>query len=194
MPTREQITTFVDAVPGNPWVRGGPVVEDVEIHPYDPAWPALYERLAADLRDALGPAVLALDHVGSTSVPGLAAKPVIDIDLTVADNDDEDAYVPLLAPLGYWLCVREPAWYGHRAARLDEPRVNLHVWAPDSPEVVRHQLFRDWLRTHDDDRRRYEEAKRAAVPGGGSTMDYNARKQPVVREIYARVFAAAGLT
>jgi GrpB-like predicted nucleotidyltransferase (UPF0157 family) len=194
VPTAAQITTFLDDVPGNPWVRGAPLAEDVVIRAYDPTWPARFAALAGAIHGALGPAALAVDHVGSTSVPGLAAKDVIDIDLTVADNGDEASYVPLLEPLGYWLCVREEAWFGHRCLRLDAPRVNLHVWAPDSPEAVRHQLFRAWLRTHDEDRRVYEDAKRAAVPGGGLVEDYNARKQPVIREIYARIFAAAGLT
>ena len=71
--------------------------------------------------------------------------------------------------------------------------MNLHIFGPDSPELVRHRLFRDWLRTHPDDRMLYEQAKRAAIPDGGPVMAYNARKQPVIREIYGRAFAAAGL-
>jgi GrpB-like predicted nucleotidyltransferase (UPF0157 family) len=193
MPTAEQITTFSDATEPDPWVRGAPVAEDVVLHAYDPAWPARFDQLATAIRGALGPRVLALDHVGSTSVPGLAAKDVIDIDLTVADNADESAYVPALEPLGYWLCVREAAWYGHRLLCLDAPRVNLHVWGPDCPEAARHLIFREWLRANADDRAAYEAGKRAAIPGGGLTMDYNLRKQSVIREIYGRAFAAAGL-
>lgn len=194
MPTPEEITTFLESAPGeSPWIRGGPLSEAVVIVAADPAWPAVYERLADDLRAALGPAALALEHVGSTSVPDLAAKPVTDIDLTVADSRDESAYLPALLALGYWHVVREPGWYEHRVLRLDEPRVNLHVWSPDCPEAARHRLFRDWLRTHPFDRRTYEDAKRAAVPGGGHVMDYNRRKQDVIREIYARIFTAAGL-
>lgn len=194
MPTPEEITTFLDDVPGeNPWVRGAPPADAVLIVDADPAWPSLFEHLAADLAAALGPTALTLEHVGSTSVPDLAAKPVVDIDLTVADPADEDAYLPIVEGLGYWLVVREPGWYEHRCLRLEQPRAHLHVWGPDGPEPVRHRLFRDWLRTHPDDRRTYEAAKRAAVPGGGDVMAYNHRKQPVIREIYARIFAAAGL-
>jgi GrpB-like predicted nucleotidyltransferase (UPF0157 family) len=141
--------------------------------------------------------VLGLEHVGSTAVPGLPAKPVIDIDLAVADADDEDAYVPDLAAAGFTLRIREPWWYGHRMLRADQPRANLHVFAPDSPEPVRHRIFRDWLRQDADDRDLYAstkaEAAKAANALGEHVMQYNARKQAVVREIYARAFAAAGL-
>lgn len=194
MATADEITTFNDAVPAeNPWIRGGPPDDAVIIVDADPTWPVQFERLAADLRAALGARALTIEHVGSTSVPGLAAKPVIDIDLTVADTRDEDGYIPAVERLGYWLALREPGWYEHRCLRLESPRANLHVWSPDCPEVVRHRLFRDWLRTHPGDRQSYEDAKRAAVPGGGDVMAYNRRKQPVIREIYGRIFAAAGL-
>lgn len=193
VPTAAELTTFIDTIEGNPWVRGAPPAETVEICPPDPAWPARYAGLAADLRAVLGPAALWVAHVGSTSVPDLAAKPVIDIDLVVDDPAVEGAYVPLLAPLGYWHALRTPGWYEHRLLRLEQPRVNLHVWGPDCPEVARHLLLRDWLRAHPEDRRSYEAAKQAAALGGGDVETYNGRKQPVVREIYARAFAAAGL-
>lgn len=126
-------------------------------------------------------------------MPGLAAKPVIDIDLTVADPTDEDAYVPRLAPLGYDLVIREPSWHEHRCLRLDTPRANLHVFGPDCPETIRHRLFRDWLRHHPEDRARYEHAKRRAIPGARTVGAYNRNKQPVIRAIYDRAFRAAGL-
>ncbi|ABK73431.1 hypothetical protein LI99_10350 [Mycolicibacterium smegmatis] len=194
VPTRHEITRHHDPDPvESPWVDGPPPDEPVAIVAPDPRWPARYRRLAEQIRAALGPVVLDLDHVGSTSVPGLAAKDVIDIDLTVGDPRDESAYVPALQNLGYRLTVREPGWHQHRCLRLDVPRANLHVFGPDCPEVVRHRMFRDWLRSHPDDRESYENAKRAAVPGGGHVMDYNARKQPVIREIYDRMFRAEGL-
>jgi GrpB-like predicted nucleotidyltransferase (UPF0157 family) len=194
MPTHEEITKHHDPDPDeNPWVSAPPTPAVVEIVPYDPAWPDRYRALAADIRAALGDAVLDLEHVGSTSVEGLAAKDVVDIDLTVADPRDEDAYVPVLERLGYVLAVREPSWHEHRCLTLDSPRTNLHVFGPDCPETIRHRMFRDWLRTHPEDRARYEAAKRAAVPGGGSVMDYNGRKQAVIREIYDRLFRAAGM-
>lgn len=84
----------------NPWVHGEQPEEAIEVVPYDVSWPARYARLAEAIRDVLGPAALTVEHVGSTAVPGLAAKPVIDIDLVVADPTDEAAYVPALERLG----------------------------------------------------------------------------------------------
>ncbi|MBP2336794.1 GrpB-like predicted nucleotidyltransferase (UPF0157 family) [Saccharothrix coeruleofusca] len=194
MPSFEEITRHHDADPSeSPWVNGPPGPETVTIVPYDPEWPRRYRALSARIRAALGEAALDVEHIGSTSVEGLAAKDVIDIDLTVADPRDERSYVPALERLGYFLVIREPSFHQHRCLRLAEPRVNLHVFGPDCPEAIRHRMFRDWLRAHPDDRARYERAKRAAVPGGGSVMDYNARKQQVVREIYDRLFRAAGM-
>lgn len=194
VPAPHEITRHHDPDPGeSPWVNKPPPADPVEIVAHNPDWPARYRALAEAIRAALGPMVLDLDHVGSTSVPGLAAKDVIDIDLTVDDPRDESAYIPALEHAGYRLTVREPQWHQHRCLRLDAPRANLHVFGPDCPEVIRHRMFRDWLRTHPDDRQRYENAKRAAVPGGGRVMDYNTRKQPVIREIYDRMFRGAGL-
>ncbi|MGV0741771.1 GrpB family protein [Mycolicibacterium sp. XJ870] len=194
MPSPHEITRHHAPDPDvTPWVDGPPPPEVVELVPYNPQWPARYRTLAADIRAALGSVVLGLDHVGSTAVPGLAAKDVIDIDLTVADPRDEQAYVPLLQGIGYRLTIREPNWHQHRCLRHDDPRVNLHVFGPDCPETIRHRMFRDWLRIHPEDVARYEAAKRSAVPGGGHVMDYNARKQPVIRDIYDRMFRAAGM-
>ena len=193
MPSAEEITRHHDPDPDeDPWVHGPPTPAPVSLVPYDPSWPDRYEALAAGIRAALG-GDAELEHVGSTSVPGLAAKDVIDIDLTVADPRDEAAYVPALAAIGWRHVVREPSWHQHRALSHDQPKANLHVFGPDCPEVVRHRMFRDWLRSHPDDRARYEDAKRSAVPGGGHVMDYNARKQDTIRAIYDRLFHAAGL-
>lgn len=200
MPTPEEITRHHEwgRRDGEEiWVGGRPDPEPVVIVDDDPSWPATYEAVAALIRTALGPEVLALDHVGSTAVPGLAAKPVIDVDLTVADSSDEAAYVPELEAVGFELSIREPGWHEHRVLTGREPRVNLHVFSPDCPETVRHLMFRDWLRTHPTDAARYAEAKLAAAAAsnaaGEQTMDYNQRKEPVIREIYARMFAAHGL-
>lgn len=194
MPSAVEITKHHDPIPGeNPWVKGPPPPEKIEVVAYDEGWPALYGHLADGIRQALGDRALALDHVGSTSVPGLAAKPVIDIDLTVADPSDETAYVPALEEIGYDLVIREPSWHQHRCFRLHAPRANLHVFGPDCPETIRHRLFRDWLRDNPADRELYEQAKLRALQGVDRVMDYNLAKQPVIREIYARVFKAAGL-
>lgn len=86
MPTHDEITVHHDNDPGdNPWVLGPPPPETVVLVPYDPDWPRRYQRLAAAVRAALGDTALDIEHIGSTSVEGLAAKDVIDIDLTVAD-------------------------------------------------------------------------------------------------------------
>ncbi len=109
------------------------------------------------IREALGDRALRIEHVGSTSVPGLAAKPVIDIDLVVADSSDEDAYVPPLEAAGYVLRIREPDWYEHRLFKGPDTNVNVHVFSAGCEEVERMVAFRDWLRTHDDDRELYLE-------------------------------------
>jgi GrpB-like predicted nucleotidyltransferase (UPF0157 family) len=187
-----------DPPPGaSPWVHGQVPMTDVRVVEPDPSWPKRYEALAAQITRALGGAALSIEHVGSTAVPGLSAKPVIDIDLTVADSGDERAYVPALERCGFRLVVREPWWYEHRCLRRDDPGCNLHVFSPGCAEAERHRLFRDWLRAHPEDCARYAAAKLAAseqtVASGGHGMDYNARKEPVLREIYARAFRGLGL-
>ena len=141
----------------------------VQLADYDPAWPGLYEREASRIRGLLGERVLLLEHVGSTSVPGLAAKPIIDILLGVADPSDEAAYVPSMEAAGYVLRIREPDLHEHRMFKGPDTDVNLHVFAADSPEIVRMLAFRDRLRTHDSERRRYEAAKRELAARDGPT-------------------------
>jgi GrpB-like predicted nucleotidyltransferase (UPF0157 family) len=200
MPSRAEIVTFDDSPPppgADAWVAGAARVTGIEITEPDPSWPQRYEELAARIREALGWRALRLDHVGSTSVPGLPAKPIVDIDLTVADPDREQEYVPALEAAGFMLVIREPWWYGHRALRADNPACNLHVFGFDSPEPVRHRIFRDWLRGNPGDRDRYAAVKRRAASEanarGEHVMEYNARKEQVIRDIYQRAFAAAGL-
>lgn len=199
MPSPTEIVTFRDDAPPpgmSPWVMDGPS-QDVAVVPADPSWPQVFEELAGRIRKALGPHALQVEHVGSTSVPGLPAKPVIDIDLTVTDPDDEATYVPALEALGFELRVREPWWYRHRMLRGDEPRCNLHVFAVDSAEPARHRIFRDWLRAQPDEAEFYAATKLAAahasLAAGEDVMAYNARKQAAVRAIYDRAFRAAGL-
>jgi GrpB-like predicted nucleotidyltransferase (UPF0157 family) len=203
VPTYEEITRHHDVPPPpgeNPFVdpRAAQPYE-IRVAEYDDRWPADFERLSTRVREALGEGVLELHHVGSTSVPGLPAKPVIDADLVVADPADEPAYVPALEEAGFVHTVREPWWHGHRLLTHHDPVAHLHVFGPDCPEVIRHRMFRDWLVEHPEERARYAATKRAAAaetnrrPGGGSGMDYNLVKEPVVREIYDRMFRALGL-
>ncbi|WP_176088671.1 GrpB family protein [Achromobacter anxifer] len=193
MPTPADIMRHYESDPDEmPWVRGKPAPEQVHVVPYDPDWPVRYERLAAQVRQALGAVALDVEHMGSTAVPGLPAKPVIDIDLAVADPAREDEYVPALEALGYALILREPSWHQHRLLQLASPRVNLHVFGPDCPENIRHRMFRDWLRAHGADRDLYAQAKHAAADGVMQVMEYNKRKESVLRGIYERMFRAAG--
>lgn len=177
------------------WIGGRPRHEaSITLVPYDPVWPALFDGEAARIRAALGPAVLQLEHTGSTSVPGLAAKPIIDIALVVADSADEGAYVPSLEAAGYRLVIREPGWFEHRLFRGSDPSVNLHTFSRGCPEVERMVRFRDWLRTHDADRELYERTKRElAARVWGYVQDYADAKGEVVEAIIARAAAAETL-
>jgi GrpB-like predicted nucleotidyltransferase (UPF0157 family) len=194
----DEITRHDDADPDDDiWVGGQPTPTPILVVESDPMWPHQFDVLATRIRDVLGDRVLALEHVGSTSVPGLPAKPIIDIDLTVVDSSDEVAYVPALERVGFVLTIREPRWHQHRCLTSTDPKSNVHVWCPGSPEAIRHTMFRDWLRTYPDDRARYADAKRSAADvstaAGEAVMDYNVRKQPVIREILDEMFRAHGM-
>jgi GrpB-like predicted nucleotidyltransferase (UPF0157 family) len=159
----------------------------IEICDYDPAWPAAFEGEAARIASALGGAALAIDHAGSTSVPGLAAKPIIDITLTVPDTTDEPAYVGALEAAGYRFIAREPGWFEHRLFKADAPKVNLHVFSAGCPEIERMKRFRDWLRANPADRALYEATKRRlAAQDWAIVQDYADAKTEVVAEIMMR--------
>ena len=165
----------------------GPVV----LVEYDPAWPALFTREAERIRSILGDTVVLLEHIGSTSVPGLAAKPIIDMLLVVPDPADEPAYVAPLEAHGYTLVIREPDWHEHRCLKGPDTNINLHVHPPTSPEIERHLLFRDWLRSNDADRRLYANTKRElSTKGFTYIQEYADAKTAVVSEIMARAAAA----
>jgi GrpB-like predicted nucleotidyltransferase (UPF0157 family) len=155
---------------------------------YDPAWPALFEREADRIRRILGSRVLRLEHVGSTSVPGLSAKPIIDMLLVVPDSTNEPAYASDLEHEGYVLSIREPDWYEHRLFKGPDTNINLHVFSPDAaPEIERMIRFRDLLRSNAAERERYEERKRALA---GRTwryvQHYADAKSGVIESILAR--------
>ncbi len=163
----------------------------IELAAYDPQWPLLFEREAARIRAALGEQVLLVEHVGSTSVPGLAAKPLIDIVLVVADSSDEDAYVPQLEAAGYVLRIREPDWHQHRLFKSPDTNVNVHTFSEECSEVDRMLAFRDWLRTHADDRELYENTKRElAAREWKYVQNYADAKSAVVERIIERALAA----
>ncbi len=153
----------------------------------DPGWGAA----GADLADAIGSALAAsavlVAHVGSTSVPDLAAKPVLDLVLAVADPTDEASYVPGLESLGYLLYLREPDWYEHRLLRRTQPEANLHVFAAGAAEIDRMLAFRDHLRRNAADRALYARTKaELAARTWAFTQDYADAKSAVVAEILRR--------
>lgn len=156
----------------------------------DPAWPAMFAREAARIWTALGERAARIEHVGSTSVPGLIAKPCIDILLVVTDAGDDPAYIPDLQRAGYVLRISEDVdgWGPHRVFKGPEVNVNLHVLSVGSPEIARFLAFRDWLRTHPEDRERYAAAKRDLASRHWRHMqEYADAKNDVVREISARI-------
>ncbi len=180
----EQRTAEVEAA----WIDGAPR-RDAPIHlaPYDPSWPGLFEREAARIRHALARTLVSVEHVGSTSVPGLAAKPVIDVLLVVPDSSDEASYVPALADAGYRLTIREPDWHEHRLLKGPDTDVNVHVFSPGSAEIPRMLAFRDRLRAVPAERHTYEQAKRAlAGQTWAYVQDYADAKTQVVEAILER--------
>src|SRR5271165_4795568 len=132
-----------------------PLSGPIRVVDYDPEWPRRFEREAQRIRLALGERVLRLEHAGSTAVPGLAAKPVIDVVLEVADSAQEAEYVAPLEEIGYRLHIREPDWHQHRLLKGPEGDINLHVFSADCAEVDRMLAFRDRLRSSDSDRELY---------------------------------------
>jgi GrpB-like predicted nucleotidyltransferase (UPF0157 family) len=159
----------------------------IEIVGYDSQWPSVYRAQELRIRAALEERALAVEHVGSTSVPGLAAKPVIDVHLTVHDSADESAYAHDLERAEYRLIVREPDWFEHRMFKAYGPEVNLHVFSIGCPELERCRVFRDWLRISSSDRELYAATKnRLAERVWDCVEDYANAKHAVIAEIMGR--------
>ena len=127
---------------------------EIRVVEYDERWPADFERVAG----ASAPRSVTGSWRSTTSARrrsrGCPAKPVIDVDLVVADPADEPAYIPDLEAAGFVHTIREPWWHEHRLVKYDDPVAYVHIFGPDCPEVVRHRMFHDWLVEHDDDRER----------------------------------------
>ena len=154
---------------------------------YDTNWPQRFEFEQHRIEAALRGQALSIEHIGSTSVVGLVAKPIIDICLVVEDSSDEDSYVPDLEAAGYELRVREPDWHEHRMLRTAARDVHVHVFTLGSPEIDRHLAFRDWLRANDADRELYAATKRSLSQRDWPTMQHYAdAKTDVVHAILAR--------
>ncbi|WP_017976970.1 GrpB family protein [Actinopolyspora halophila] len=185
-----------------PFVRapgyGRPVEEDVEliggvekreirIVEYDPAWPEHFRAEHERIATALGTTARRIEHVGSTAVPGLAAKPVVDIGVSVPDVAAESTYLGPLQQVGYQLRVREP---GHRMLRTSARDVHVHVYDVGSDRERQHLLFRDWLRRDESDRSRYARLKCELAGREWADMNaYAAAKGPLIGEILARAEA-----
>ncbi|KAL4965094.1 GrpB family protein [Aspergillus stella-maris] len=177
----------------------------IEIVEADPTWPLKFAELEALIKAAFSKFnssdnLLYIQHVGSTSVPNLPAKAVIDIDIVVSDPEAEQTYVPALENAGFQFLHREPKWHQHRFFGLEQPHyANLHVFGPGSPEAIRHRLFRDWLRNPNNqtDRDLYADAKRRAAGEARereeTVQGYTDRKEPVIRDILKKIYREHGL-
>jgi len=164
-----------------------PLSGPIRLVDYDSAWPRKYAEAAKRIQTALGDRVLRVEHVGSTAVPGLPAKPIIDIVVVVAESGNEGAYAAVLESAGYRLHLREPDWYEHRLFKGQNPSVNLHVFSFGCPEIECMVRFCDWLRTCPDDRELYARTKRVlAGQDWKYTQHYANAKSAVVEEIMSR--------
>lgn len=174
-------------------VIGGPrpLTGPIELHDYNQRWPDMYSEHAARIRATLGERAVRVEHAGSTSVPGLIAKPIIDIVLEVPDSADERAYAGDLEAAGYALKIREPDWFEHRFFSTPDRSVHVHVFSGGCPETERMARFRDWLRANAADRELYARAKRELAARDWKYMQqYADAKTEVVGEIMARALAA----
>jgi GrpB-like predicted nucleotidyltransferase (UPF0157 family) len=157
---------------------------------YQPDWPGLFRREAERIQAALGSRALRIEHVGSTSVPGLHAKPTIDILLVVARSADEETYLPPLERARYTLRIREPDWHEHRMLKGPDTDTNLHVFSRGCPEIERILRFRDWLRTNAADRDLYARTKLALARKQWKHIEsYADAKTAMVEEILSRAHA-----
>jgi GrpB-like predicted nucleotidyltransferase (UPF0157 family) len=157
---------------------------------YDPVWPERFRQEEARIRAALGRAVLSIEHIGSTSVPGLAAKPLVDILLVVEDSANEPSYLPALEEAGYVLRVREPDFDEHRMLRTPQKDVHVHVFSAGSPEIGRYLLLRDRLRQDDGERELYARTKRELATKDWPSVDHYAEaKTEIIEGIISRAAA-----
>ena len=168
-------------------IIGGAEKRRIEIWEYDPAWPAQFAEHAGRIARALGSAAVQIEHIGSTSVPGLGAKPIIDILIVVEDSRRESDYLPLLEEAGYVLRVREPSWHQHRMLRTPARDVHIHVFSAGSSQIRRYLVFRDHLRGNLDDRELYEATKRNLAKQDWPEMNaYAEAKTEAIQQVMAR--------
>ena len=170
---------------------GGPEKRIIEIKDYDERWPEVFRAHAERIAQSLGAVAMQVEHIGSTSVPGLGAKPIIDVLVVVEDSANEVSYLPKLEAAGYELRVREPDFYEHRMLRTSNRDVHVHIFSPSSPEIERYLIFRDRLRGDANDRRLYEQVKRQLAQKSWPDMNaYADAKSEVVERIIRNGLAA----
>jgi GrpB-like predicted nucleotidyltransferase (UPF0157 family) len=175
--------------PGLEFVEGSrrPSTDPIEVVPYDPAWPDRFAEWRRKLVEALGPAAIGIEHIGSTAVPQLAAKPVIDIQIGVPDLEDEDTYVPQIQALGVALRAREPHHRYFRPAGSIPRTVQIHVYRTGSHDERIHLLFRDFMRARARERDAYERMKLAAAKRyPDDRIAYNEAKTGFILDALAR--------
>ena len=171
---------------------GGIEKREIVVVDYDPLWPEKFQKHAGLIAQALGAKALCVEHVGSTSVPGLAAKPIIDIVIVVENSADEAVYLPALLAAGYVLRVREPDWHQHRMLRTPALDVHVHIFSSGCTEVARMLAFRNRLRNNAEDRLRYAALKRNLAKQDWPDMnDYARAKTDVVEQIIASALEEA---
>lgn len=168
-----------------------PLNARIDLQPYDGEWPRQYGELEKIIRNTIGPAALQIEHVGSTAVPGLSAKPIIDIVLAVSNSADEQSYVPQLERAGFILRIREPDWFEHRMFKSARFAANIHVFSYGCEEIARMVRFRDHLLQSVDDRRLYELTKQElAARSWKYVQQYADAKSDVIRRILSRISLA----
>lgn len=168
---------------------------EIKVVDYDPVWAQHFEMHQDIIAKALGNAALSIEHIRSTSVPGLSAKPIIDILVVVGDSAVESTYLPQLEAAGYVLRVREPDWHEHRMLRTREEDVHVHVYSAGCGEIERNLRFRDRLRPNAEDRSRYAEAKRELAKNDWPDMNANAKaKTEVIEDIIAAARTAGEIS
>jgi GrpB-like predicted nucleotidyltransferase (UPF0157 family) len=169
---------------------GGMEPATIRVVAYDPSWPDRFEAEEKRLRAALGERARRIEHIGSTAVPGLAAKPIVDVLVEINQFEDHARYCESLQAAGYELRVREA---NHLMFRTPDRDVHVHIWPAGSENIEPHLIFRDWLRSHPDDRRLYERTKQELARRAWPDMNYYAEaKNPVIGKIMARARTSAG--
>ena len=161
------------------------------VQPYDEMWKQDFISISNEIRDALGELALRIEHVGSTSVPGLSAKPVIDIDVVIRDHSVLDEVISRLAKIGYQhegnlgIAGREAFGYEGKEHLKEH---HLYVCPEDSPELKRHIAFRDYLQSHPDAVQEYSRIKEEAASFYPYDIDqYIGHKSPVIEKIYKEI-------